>query len=82
MPEYNNPSDSDSDANFLGWQKNLPGEFFPLFNITVSVHPSYHSTVMMLVSIGGCWPWWDEGGRGGGHDRGGDNNPGRGHDKH
>jgi hypothetical protein len=37
--------------------------------------------VMILVSIGGCWPWWDEGGRGergggherdGGHDRGGD----------
>ena len=25
--------------------------------------------VMMLVSIGGCWPWWHEGGRDGGHDR-------------
>jgi hypothetical protein len=25
--------------------------------------------VMMLVSIGGCWPWWYEDGRGG---RGGD----------
>ena len=30
--------------------------------------------VTMLVSIGGCWVGWDEGGRGGrggGHDRGG-----------
>jgi hypothetical protein len=30
--------------------------------------------VMMLVSIGGCWVGWDEGGRGGrggGHDRDG-----------
>ena len=25
--------------------------------------------VMMLVSIGGCWPWRDEGGNGGGHER-------------
>ena len=25
--------------------------------------------VMMLVSIGGCWLWRDEGGRGGGHER-------------
>ena len=30
--------------------------------------------VMLLTSIGGCWPWWYEGGRGGrggGHDGGG-----------
>ena len=30
--------------------------------------------VIMLVSIGGCWPWRNEGGRDGGtdkHDRGG-----------
>ena len=34
--------------------------------------------VMMLASIGGCWPWWYEDGRGG---RGG--GPGRdgGHDR-
>ena len=25
--------------------------------------------VMMLVSIGGCWLWRDEGGRCGGHER-------------
>ena len=25
--------------------------------------------VMMLVSIGGCWPWGHEGDRGGGHQR-------------
>ena len=24
--------------------------------------------VIMLVSIGGCWPWRNEGGRDGGHD--------------
>jgi len=29
--------------------------------------------VMLLASIGGCWPWYGPGGReeGGGHDRGG-----------
>lgn len=30
--------------------------------------------VMLLTSIGGCWPWWygpDGRGGGGGHDRGG-----------
>ena len=25
--------------------------------------------VMMLVSIGGCWPWWHEGGKGDRHER-------------
>ena len=25
--------------------------------------------VMMLASIGGCWPWWYEDGRREGHDR-------------
>ena len=25
--------------------------------------------VIMLVSIGGCWPWRNEGGRDGGHDK-------------
>ena len=40
--------------------------------------------VMLLVSIGGCWPWWDEGGRGEGHDRGGGGGHDRdgGHDRH
>ena len=45
MPENTNPSGSDSDANFIGWQQNLSGEYFPLFNITVAAHPSYQSTV-------------------------------------
>ena len=27
--------------------------------------------VMLLTSIGGCWPWWYEDGRGSGHDRDG-----------
>jgi hypothetical protein len=34
--------------------------------------------VMMLVSIGGCWVGWDEGGRGG---RGGEHERDRGHDR-
>ena len=39
--------------------------------------------VMMLASIGGCWLWWDEGGRGGGHDnRGGEHDRGGGHEGH
>ena len=41
--------------------------------------------VIILVSIGGCFVVRDgdgRGGRDGGHDRGGDHNPGRGHDKH
>jgi len=25
--------------------------------------------VIILVSIGGCWPWRNEGGRDGGHDK-------------
>ena len=37
--------------------------------------------VMMLVSIGGCWPWWDRDGRGGGRDRGGGQDIGGGHDR-
>jgi hypothetical protein len=45
VPENKNPLGSDSDANFLGWQKTLPGEFFPLFNITIANHPLFHSTV-------------------------------------
>ena len=37
--------------------------------------------VMLLVSIGGCWPWWDRegGGRGGEHERGGGH---EGHEEH
>ena len=47
--------------------------------------------VMLLVSIGGCWPWWDRDGRGGrgeghdrdgGHDRGGEHDRDGGHDRH
>jgi hypothetical protein len=45
MPEHTNPPSSDSDANFLGWQKTSSGDFFPLFNITVADHPLYQSTV-------------------------------------
>ncbi|MBN1665397.1 MAG: hypothetical protein JW943_17510 [Deltaproteobacteria bacterium] len=38
--------------------------------------------VMLLVSIGGCWPWWygpGGGGRGGGHDGGGRHDRGGSH---
>ena len=45
MSKHTKPSDSDSDANFLGWQGKLSGELFPLFNITVADHPLYQSTV-------------------------------------
>ncbi|MFZ3056411.1 MAG: DUF932 domain-containing protein [Smithella sp.] len=45
MSEHTKPPDSDSDANFLGWQRTLSGELFPLFNITVANHPLYNSTV-------------------------------------
>ena len=45
MPEHTNPSGSDSDANFVGWQETLSGEIFPLFNITIADHPLYQSTV-------------------------------------
>jgi phage/plasmid-like protein (TIGR03299 family) len=45
MSKYIKPSDSDSDAKFLGWQGKISGELFPLFNITVTDHPLYQSTV-------------------------------------
>ena len=45
MSRHTKPYDSDSDANFLGWQGKLSGELFPLFNITVANHPLYQSTV-------------------------------------
>jgi phage/plasmid-like protein (TIGR03299 family) len=45
MPEKTNLTGSDSDANFVGWQETLSGEFLPLFNITAAAHPLYQSTV-------------------------------------
>jgi hypothetical protein len=45
MPEHTNSPGSDSDANFIGWQKTLSEDFIPLFTITVADHPSYQSTV-------------------------------------
>jgi len=45
MSEHTKSSDSDSDPNFLGWQGEISGELFPLFNITVTDHPLYRSTV-------------------------------------
>jgi phage/plasmid-like protein (TIGR03299 family) len=45
MPRHTNPPGSDSDANFVGWQKTKSGDIFPLFNITVKDHPLYQSTV-------------------------------------
>jgi hypothetical protein len=40
-----NPAGTKADAIFLGWQKTLSGECFPLFNIIVADHPLYQSTV-------------------------------------
>jgi hypothetical protein len=40
--------------------------------------------VLLLVSIGGCWVGWEEGGRGergGGHDGGGEHDRGGGHEE-
>ena len=45
MTEHTKRSSSDSDAFFLGWQKTLSGDFFPLYNITAPDHPLYNSTV-------------------------------------
>ena len=45
MSKHTKPSDSDSDANFLGWQETLFGDIYPTFNITVTDHPLYQSTV-------------------------------------
>jgi hypothetical protein len=45
MSIYTSLFGSHSDADFLGWQETLKGNFFPLFNITVADHPAYHSTV-------------------------------------
>jgi phage/plasmid-like protein (TIGR03299 family) len=45
MSKHTKPSDSGSDAKFLGWQGKTSGELFPLFNITAVDHPLYHSTV-------------------------------------
>ena len=33
------------DAVFVGWQKSMSGNIFPLYNIHKRGHPSYHSTV-------------------------------------
>jgi hypothetical protein len=45
MSEHTNPSSSDSDAKFLGWQKTGSGEVFALYNITAAGDPSLGSTV-------------------------------------
>ena len=34
-----------SDAKFLGWQKDPLGKDFPLYTITIADHPLYRSTV-------------------------------------
>ncbi len=52
MFTHDNPSDRPSgqnfrtqDAVFVGWQKSMSGNIFPLYNILKIDHPSYHSTV-------------------------------------
>ena len=45
MAEQTDPPYADSDAKFLGWQDNLRGEVFALYNITAANHPACGSTV-------------------------------------
>lgn len=45
MSQSANPTPSDSDAVFFGWQKTLSGNIFPMFNVTATDHPFFHSTV-------------------------------------
>jgi len=45
VPEKANSSNSDSDAEFLGWQKTATGEAIALYNVTAEHHPLYQSTV-------------------------------------
>jgi hypothetical protein len=54
MPEHTNPVCSDSDADFVGWQKTASGKSFPLFNITIEDHPLYRSTVSDETLRGLC----------------------------
>jgi len=39
------PSGSESDAKFIGWQEMGTGEPFAFYNITAADHPSFGSTV-------------------------------------
>jgi hypothetical protein len=43
VPEKNNSSDSD--AEFLGWQKTSTGGAFALYNVKAEQHPLFQSTV-------------------------------------
>ncbi len=45
MSEHTSLSGPDSDAEFLGWQETLSGDFVPLFNIILAEHPLFGSTV-------------------------------------
>jgi hypothetical protein len=44
-PDRANPSASNSDASFLGWQEMSSGETFAFYNVTAADHPSFGSTV-------------------------------------
>ena len=45
MPDQKNPTPSETDAKFLGWQKTGTGKVFALYNVTAADHPSFGSTV-------------------------------------
>ncbi len=45
MPENDDQSRSNSDAEFIGWQRSTNGAEFALFNVTAPGHPLFHSTV-------------------------------------
>ena len=43
MPDKNNSSNSD--AEFLGWQRTSTGKAIALYNVTAAEHPLFQSTV-------------------------------------
>lgn len=45
MANNSNSMDANRDAVFVGWQENLQGEAFALYNIIVPQHPFKGSTV-------------------------------------
>jgi len=45
VPEDIKQSGSESDAEFIGWQKAKQGAPFALYNVTATEHPLYRSTV-------------------------------------
>jgi hypothetical protein len=45
VPEDNRISDSESDAEFIGWQETMTGAKLALYNVTAPLHRLFRSTV-------------------------------------